>query len=116
MSIRFDRENIQQIWQSRAQGKPPEDELGKALSDNQLSREEYHSLKTEFEKANPGQDFDQFLSDALDGKLDSKVNPNLLSMIQQLGRPGTAASSISLVMNESRSGFSEAVSIKYDKR
>lgn len=116
MSIRFDREQVQQYWQGRAQGKAPDSTLARALTDQKLTRQEYDTLKKEFSESNPGEDFDKFLADALDGQLDSRVNQNLLAAIQQLGRPGTATSSISLALTDSRAGFGDPVAISYDKR
>lgn len=115
MSIRFDRDQIQQLWQQKAQGKS-EGTLAQALNDDKLSRQEYEAIKKEFQQSNPGEDFDKFLADALDGQLDTKANPNLLGMIGQLGRPGTAASTLSLSLNESRTGYADVGAVKFEQR
>lgn len=116
MTIRFDRDQVQQYWQSRGQGKAGDSTLGKVLADDKLTKQEYDNLKKEFAESNPGEDFDKFLADALDGQLDTRANPNLLAAIQQLGKEGSAVSSISLALTDTRAGYGDPVAISYGKR
>ncbi len=112
MTIRFNREQVQSFWNTKAEGRS-DSPLSKALRDNQLSKTEFNQLKSAFESENPGQDFDNWLSDALDGQLDQRVNSDLKSAVQKLSQTGSAVSSISLELNDSGQGFSAAISTSY---
>lgn len=93
MSIQFNRNSVQQFWQNK--GQSSSGPLSGALADDQLSKAEYEQLKTQFAAEHPGQDFDRWLADALDGQLDQKSNAQLLSAIRALGQNGSAVASVS---------------------
>ncbi|MBF2055162.1 MAG: hypothetical protein IGS03_17060 [Candidatus Sericytochromatia bacterium] len=98
MSIQFNRNSVQQFWQHKGQSSTGP--LSDALADDQLSKAEYEQLKTQFAAEHPGQDFDRWLADALDGQLDQKSNAQLLSAIRSLGQNGSAVASVSFAAFE----------------
>lgn len=112
MTIRFNRDQVQNFWNTKAEGRSDQP-LSKALRDNQLSKAELTELKTAFESENPGQDFENWISDALDGQLDQRVNSDLKAAIQKLSQSGSAVLSISLELNDSGQGFASVVSSSY---
>ena len=109
MSIQFNRENVNALWQPRGQSNTPKSappsDLAKALSDHQLTRQEYTALKAAFTQEHPDGDFDQWLADALDGNLDHQVNASLRSELSALSKQGNATHAISFALNDSQSGY-----------
>lgn len=106
MSIQFNRNSVQQFWQNKDQ--PAAGPLSGALADDQLSKAEYQQLRAQFEAENPGQDFDRWLADALDGQLDQNNKAQLLNSIRALGQNGSAVASVSFAAFEGP-GYQEAV-------
>lgn len=113
MSIRFNRESVQQAWQAQQQG-VSSNVLGDAIADQNLSKAEYENLKAAYEAEHPGGDFDRWMADALDGQLDTRVNRELLSALKAMSREGSALSEISFT--GSAQGFDGAVAERYQNR
>lgn len=93
MAINFNRQSVGQVWEqksARRDGENSSDEstptspLGQALADNKLSSEEYDDLKNAFLKEHPGQDFEAFLADALDGSSDNRTQAELKGAVERL--------------------------------
>ncbi|PIQ27023.1 hypothetical protein COW36_16065 [bacterium (Candidatus Blackallbacteria) CG17_big_fil_post_rev_8_21_14_2_50_48_46] len=119
MGVQFNRENVQGLWERKAgrsgAGTGPLPGLDKALSDNKLTREEYQSLKQEYLKENPKGDFDSFLADALDGKLDQKTSENLKQAVQRLGANQDSSVSIAFNLNAAQDGYSNVAAMTFEK-
>lgn len=120
MSIQFNRQDVQQTWTTlkngggaNAQGAGP-NPLGKILSDQRITREEYQELKREFEAVHPGEDFGRWLADALDGKLDQHLSQKMLAGLQALEQQGSAVSAVSFAFNDQQDGYRAPVALRLD--
>ncbi len=119
MSIQFNRHTAQSLWEPAKgnQGSGQKHELQQALGDHQLSKSEYESLKAQFLQEQPGGDFDQWLADALDGKLDNQVSSALKSGVAELSRKGSATESVSFALNDNQTGYeTQAVARTYKQQ
>lgn len=121
MPIQFNRENVQQFWSNQkasssdkgvgGAGPVPDKQqlLSQALSDHQLTHQEYKDLKSAFLKEQPNGNFDQWMADALDGALDQKQSNSLQSALSTLSKQGNATSAISFELNSAGTGYAPEV-------
>jgi hypothetical protein len=116
--VQFQPQGVQQLWDRLRQGQtaPKDNAVAKALSDHQLTRSEYDQLKTLYLKDNPGGDFDQFLADALDGKLDNKAAAPLKDALNQFSQQGSATVAISFNLNEHQNGYANIAAVTFRPR
>lgn len=118
MSIKFNRQSVQEVWaQKSARSSSPasdgagDNPLAQALADNKLSSEEYDALKADFLKEHPGEDFDRFLSDALDGKLDNRSNAELRAAVDRLASHDDHPVSVSFNLNADQDGYAHTAAL-----
>ncbi|MBT9545640.1 MAG: hypothetical protein IV090_09645 [Candidatus Sericytochromatia bacterium] len=108
--IRFQANAVSALWAAKQAGKAPSGDikdhpLAKALSDNQLTRKEYEQLKSLYLKENPSGDFEAFLLDSLNGKIDNVALTGISDAIKELSRKGSALSSVSFQLNDQNNGY-----------
>jgi hypothetical protein len=116
--IRFQAGAVNALWAAKQAGKSPSGEmadhpLAKALSDNQLTRKEYEQLKAHYLKENPNGDFDAFLLDALDGKLDTQSLAGIADALKELSRKGSALASVSFHLNDKNNGYGSVAAVMF---
>lgn len=117
--VQFQPQGVQQLWDRLRQGQttaPKDNTLAKALSDHQLTRSEYDQLKALYLKENPNGDFDHFLADALDGKLDNKAAAPLKDALNQFSQQGSATVAISFNLNEHQNGYANIAAVTFRPR
>ncbi|HEY9843338.1 MAG TPA: hypothetical protein V6D23_22900, partial [Candidatus Obscuribacterales bacterium] len=121
--IQFSPQRIEQLWQRKA-GQLPQTagageagELEKALADNKLTKGEFEALKARYLSETQGQsapDFETFLADALDGKLDGQAKERITDAVRRLAAHEGAPVAVSFDLNAGRDGFSNPAALSFN--
>lgn len=98
---------VNAFWTNRSQAAQSADDAGlsQALADDQLSQAEFHTLKTAYLAQNPEGDFEAFLADGLDGKIDQQSSGLFRDQLAQLGATGSAVTHLDFEINATQNGY-----------